>query len=486
MKTLASLFKQIPYQQRWGQEHVNIKDICLDSRKATPGSLFVAIPGTECDGASYIDDAIAAGSTAIVSEQIPEARNPNITYIQVPDAAHTLGLLASQFYDHPSQQIQVVAVTGTSGKTSTVHILYKLFRQLGYKVGMLSTIHNQVNDLILPSTLTTPDALHIQQLLHQMVAANCQYCFMEASSHALCQDRLAGLQLAGAIFLNISHDHLDYHHTFDAYIKAKKQLFDKLPKTAFTLYNIDDKCGKVMIQNTASKTYSYSIHSPADFKAKIISNTWQGLELQIEQQQVWCQLLGNINAYNLLAAYSTAALLHQPLLDTLVALSTISPIKGRMQQLPNNEKRNILIDYAHKPEALKKVLLTLNQLRMQMHTRGRIITVIGCGGNRDTAKRPIMAQIAYQHSDQVILTSDNPRYEDPQFIIEEMKHGLTPAEQAQVWTIIDRKEAIKIACQMAQPNDIVLIAGKGHEGYQEIHGVKYPLQDEAIVYELLT
>lgn len=486
MKTLASLFKQIPYQQRWGQEHVNIKDICLDSRKATPGSLFVAIPGTECDGASYIDDAIAAGSTAIVSEQIPEARNPNITYIQVPDAAHTLGLLASQFYDHPSQQIQVVAVTGTSGKTSTVHILYKLFRQLGYKVGMLSTIHNQVNDLILPSTLTTPDALHIQQLLHQMVAANCQYCFMEASSHALCQDRLAGLQLAGAIFLNISHDHLDYHHTFDAYIKAKKQLFDKLPKTAFTLYNIDDKCGKVMIQNTASKTYSYSIHSPADFKAKIISNTWQGLELQIEQQQVWCQLLGNINAYNLLAAYATAALFHQPLLDTLVALSTISPIKGRMQQLPNNEKRNILIDYAHKPEALKKVLLTLNQLRMQMHTRGRIITVIGCGGNRDTAKRPIMAQIAYQHSDQVILTSDNPRYEDPQFIIEEMKHGLTPAEQAQVWTIIDRKEAIKIACQMAQPNDIVLIAGKGHEGYQEIHGVKYPLQDEAIVYELLT
>ena len=486
MKTLASLFDNIPYQYLYGAAHVPIQDICLDSRKAAPNSLFVAIPGTEHDGAAYIDDAIAAGSTVIVSEQIPEARNPNITYIQVADAAHTLGLLASQFYEHPSQKLKVVAVTGTSGKTSTVHILYNLFRQLGYNVGMLSTIHNQVNDQILPSTLTTPDALYIHQLLHQMVDAKCQYCFMEASSHALCQDRLAGLHLAGAIFLNISHDHLDYHHTFDAYIKAKKKLFDKLPKSAFTLYNIDDKCGKVMIQNTKSTPYSYSIQAPADFKAKIISNTWQGLELQIDQQQVWSQLLGNINAYNLLAAYATASLLHQPQLDTLVALSTIGPIKGRMQQLHTDKKINILIDYAHKPEALKKVLLTLNQLRTQMHTRARIITIIGCGGNRDTAKRPLMAQIAYQHSDQVILTSDNPRYEDPNAIIEEMKCGLSATQQAQVWSIIDRKEAIKIAYQTAKPDDIVLIAGKGHEGYQEIKGVKYPLQDETIVNELMS
>lgn len=485
MKPLASLFDNIPYKHLYGAEHINIQDICLDSRKATPDSLFVAILGTEHDGSAYINDAIAAGSTAIVSESLPEARNPNITYIQVTDAAHTLGLLASQFYDHPSQHLQVVAVTGTSGKTSTVHILYNVFRYLGYNVGMLSTIHNQVNDTILPSTLTTPDALYIQQLLHQMVAANCQYCFMEASSHALCQDRLAGLHLAGAIFLNISHDHLDYHHTLDAYIKAKKKLFDNLPKSAFTLYNIDDKCGKVMIQNTKSTPYSYAIQAPADFKAKIISNTWQGIELQIDHHKVWCQLLGNINAYNLLAAYATAALLHQPQLDTLVALSTIGPIQGRMQQLHTDKKINILIDYAHKPEALKKVLLTLNQLRTQMHTKGSIITIIGCGGNRDTDKRPLMAQIACKHSDQVILTSDNPRYEDPQAIIEEMKCGLSVAQQARVWSIIDRKEAIKIAYQTAKQGDIVLIAGKGHEGYQEIKGAKYPLKDEDIVNQLM-
>lgn len=485
MKNLSSLIKNISYNQIYGEITREVLAICLDSREASPASLFVAIAGTEKDGSAYIAEAIGKGSTVIISEKIPQDIQANITYIVVENAAQTLGLLASQFYDHPSQYINVIAVTGTSGKTSTVHILYKLFRQLGHKVGMLSTIHNQVNDHILPSHLTTPDALHLQQMLHKMVEADCQYCFMEASSHALCQNRLAGVKIAGAIFLNISHDHLDYHHTFDAYIKAKKKLFDNLPKTAFTLYNIDDKCGKIMIQNTKSTSYSFSIHSPADFKAKVIANTWQGLELQIDNQHVSCQLLGNINGYNLLAAYATASLCNQPKMDTLVALSAIGPIKGRLQHLHTDKKINILIDYAHKPEALKKVLLTLNQLRTQMYPKGRIITIIGCGGNRDVTKRPLMAKIGYNLSDLLILTSDNPRYEEPEKIIEDMKKGLNTVQKTKVWYILDRKEAITRAYHTAQKDDILLIAGKGHENYQEIKGIKYPLKDEDIVNELI-
>ena len=318
MTKLPYLLQNLTIQQIQGDTTVAITAICLDSREATPGSLFVAIPGSKLDGSQYITDAIAAGSKVIVSEKMPVHKEAGITYIQVPNASQALGILASQFYDHPSQQMKVVAVTGTSGKTSTVHLLYGLFRQLGYRVGMLSTIHNKVHDDILPSTLTTPNALQLHQTLAAMVQAGCAYCFMEASSHALVQHRLAGLQLAGAVFLNISHEHLDYHLTFNAYIQAKKKLFDILPATAFALYNADDKRGKIMIQNTAATTYSFAMRSPADFTAQIITNTWQGLELRIAGQYVWLQLLGSMNAYNLLAAYATAHLLHQPSQYTLV------------------------------------------------------------------------------------------------------------------------------------------------------------------------
>jgi len=486
MHTLQELLVNIPIQQITGDTNLSITNICLDSRDVVPGSLFVAIPGSKADGHQYILEAIAAGSHAIIAEKKPTYIAPHVTYIQVENATQVLGIIASNFYGNPSKKLKLVAVTGTSGKTSTVHLLYGLFRQLGYRTGMLSTIHNKINDQIFPSTLTTPNAIDINKSLAQMVAAGCQYCFMEASSHAIVQNRLVGLQLAGALFLNISHDHLDYHLTFDAYIKAKKKLFDELPSSAFVLYNVDDKRGPIMIQNTRATTYSMAMRRPADFTAQILANTWQGLELRIGGQNVWFQLLGAFNASNLLGAYATGCLLGQDNQDVLVALSSIKPITGRFQHIHTPKKLDVIIDYAHKPEALEKILLSIHQIREDANQQGRIITIIGCGGNRDTQKRPIMAKIAYKLSDQLILTADNPRYEDPKAIIKEMKQGLTPAEQLKTVTIIDRTEAIQAAYQMAQPADIILIAGKGHEDYQEIAGIKYPLSDEAIVNKLMS
>lgn len=485
MIKLSHLVDHLLIQQMEGDAQVGVTHLCLDSREASPGSLFVAIPGSKVDGFAYIADAIAAGSRVIVTEKMPTHKEAGITYIQVANAAQALGILASRFYGNPSQQIKVVAVTGTSGKTSIVHLLYGLFKQLGYRVGMLSTIHNKINDQILASTLTTPDALYLHQTLAEMVEAGCQYCFMEASSHALVQNRLAGLELAGGVFLNISHDHLDYHLNFDAYIQAKKKLFDILPAKAFALYNADDKRGKIMIQNTKATTYSFAMRSPGDYTAQIMNNTWQGLELRIAGQYVWFQLLGSMNGYNLLAAYATAHLLDQPSHDILVALSTIPPIPGRFQHIQTPQQVDIIIDYAHKPEALEKVLLAIQQIREQTQQKSRIITVIGCGGNRDTQKRPLMAKIAYKLSDQLIFTSDNPRYEEPQAIIKDMKQGLTTDQELRTLTILDRTAAIKTAYQMAQPHDILLIAGKGHEEYQEIAGVKYPLRDEGVIRSLI-
>lgn len=486
MLILQDLLNNVSIQQVTGDTNLFIKNICLDSREAVTDSLFIAVPGSKVDGHQYISEAIAAGSRAIICEQKPEYIARDVTYIQAPNTTQALGIIASNFYKNPSTKLKLVAVTGTSGKTSTVHLLYRLFRQLGYGVGMLSTIHNQINDQVFPSTLTTPNAIDINKALAQMVEAGCQYCFMEASSHAIVQNRLAGLQLAGALFLNISHDHLDYHLTFDAYIKAKKKLFDALPSSAFVLYNIDDKRGPIMIQNTRATTYSMAMQRPADFTAQILANTWQGLELRIGVQNVWFQLLGAFNASNLLAAYATACLLEQPNQDVLVTLSAIKPIIGRFQHIPTPKQLDIIIDYAHKPEALEKILLSIHQIREDANQQGRIITIIGCGGNRDTQKRPIMAKIAFRLSDQLILTADNPRYEDPKAIIEEMKQGLTPAEQLKTLTVVDRTEAIQVAYKMAQPADIILIAGKGHENYQEIAGVKYPLSDEAIVNNLMS
>ncbi|WP_187146307.1 UDP-N-acetylmuramoyl-L-alanyl-D-glutamate--2,6-diaminopimelate ligase [Candidatus Amoebophilus asiaticus] len=482
---LQELLNKVSVQQIIGDTNLPIKSICLDSREAEKDSLFIALPGSQVDGHQYIADAIALGSKAIICEKYPEHLATHVTYIQVSNVTQALGTIASNFYKNPSTKLKLVAVTGTSGKTSTVHLLYRLFRQLGYSVGMLSTIHNQINDQAFPSTLTTPNAIDINKALAQMVTAGCQFCFMEASSHAIVQNRLAGLELAGALFLNISHDHLDYHLTFDAYIQAKKKLFDELTANAFVLYNIDDKRGKIMIQNTRATTYSMAIQRPADFTAQVLANTWQGLELRIGGQNVWFQLLGTFNASNLLAAYATACLLGQPSQDILVALSSIKPITGRFQHIHTPKKPDVIIDYAHKPEALEKILLSIQQIRESAKQQGKIITIIGCGGNRDTQKRPMMARIAYKLSDQLILTSDNPRYEDPKAIIEEMKQGLRSAEQLKTITIIDRAEAIQAAYQMAQPADIILIAGKGHENYQEIAGIKYPLSDEEIVSKLM-
>jgi len=444
--------------------------------------LFVALRGTQVDGHDHIQEAIAAGSIVVVCESMPDDPVSHVTYVVVQDTAQALGIIAANFYSRPSTQLKLVAVTGTNGKTSTVHLLYGLFRQLGYRVGMLSTIHNKVDTQTIPTTLTTLDAIQTNALLARMVAQGCQYCFMEASSHAIVQERIAGLALAGAVFLNITHDHLDYHLTFDAYIQAKKKLFDDLPAGAFALCNVDDKRGVVMIQNTKATVHSFSIRAPATFTAKILTNTMQGLELYIANRPVWVQLVGTFNAYNVLAAYAVARLLGVDDQEALTALSTLPPTQGRFQPMHTQAGFDAIVDYAHTPDALKNVLMTIHQIRSKS---GHIITVVGCGGDRDKTKRPRMAQIALRLSDRVIFTSDNPRSEAPQAIIRDMKTGMTPEQQQRAMTIIDRAEAIKVACQLAQPHDIVLIAGKGHENYQEIQGICHPFDDRKIVQDIL-
>lgn len=482
MQALQKLLQGVVIQQLVGNPNVLIKSICQDSRAAGQDSLFIAVSGTQVDGHAYIPNAIEAGSKAIVCESLPTMLIPDITYVVVAKSSQALGNIAANFYDHPSTKLKLVAITGTSGKTSTVHLLYGLFKHLGYQVGMLSTIYNKINEEILPAILTTPDALQLNELLARMVEKGCQYCFMEASSHAIVQERIAGLQFAGAVFLNMSHDHLDYHQTFDAYIQAKKKLFDDLPKQAFALYNADDRRGKVMMQNTQATVHSFAMKSPADFTAKLLANTWQGLALSITGKEVWFRLLGAFNAYNLLAAYATACLLGQDSDTVLIALSSLPPILGRFQCIQAPNKVMFIIDYAHKPDALEKVLTAIDYIK---GTQAKVITVVGCGGNRDAQKRPLMAKMAVQYSDQVIFTSDNPRYEDPDAIIEEMMLGLTTSQQRKALSIVDRKNAIKVACQLANSGDIVLIAGKGHEAYQEIEGEKFPFSDAAIVQEFL-
>ncbi|MEL6358590.1 MAG: UDP-N-acetylmuramoyl-L-alanyl-D-glutamate--2,6-diaminopimelate ligase [Bacteroidota bacterium] len=481
-QTLVALLQDVAVVQIIGEQAVEVQAISADSRAVSQGTLFVALKGTQVDGHTYILQAVEAGSPVIVCEALSKEQVENVTYVVVADSAKALGVIASNFYGCPSAQLQLVAVTGTNGKTSTVHLLTGLFRRLGYQVGMLSTIHNQINEEILPSALTTPDAIQINRLLARMVAEGCQYCFMEASSHALVQERMAGLQLAGGVFLNITHDHLDYHKTFDAYIKAKKKLFDELPASAFALYNADDKRGTVMIQNTKAEAHTFAVKGPATFTAKLLANTLQGLELHIAGQDVWFQLIGTFNAYNLLAVYATACLLDADSQQVLVGLSALSPIQGRFQHLHAPAGFDAIVDYAHTPDALQNVLKTIGQVKGK---GGKIITVVGCGGNRDKAKRPLMAQIACKFSDRVIFTADNPRNEAPEAVIEDMKAGLTASEQQQALVIVDRAEAIKAACQLAQANDVVLVAGKGHETYQEIAGKRYPFDDRQVLESIL-
>lgn len=463
-----------------GAADMLINVVCFDSRKATDDSAFVATRGTQSDGHKFINDVIEKGCKAIVCEEISSERKAGVTYVIVKDSAHALSVMAANFFDNPSEKLKLVGVTGTNGKTTTTTLLYQLFRKFGNRVGLLSTVKNKINDQTISATYTTPDAVTINSLLAQMVKENCSFCFMEVSSHAVVQKRVAGLKFSGGIFTNLTHDHLDYHKTFDEYLKAKKTFFDGLSDDAFALTNIDDKNGMVMLQNTKARKYTYSLKSMSDFKCKLIENHFEGLMLNIDSHEVLCRLVGSFNAYNLTAAYATTVLLGQNKMDALMHLSNLDPVEGRFDHLTSKKKIVGVIDYAHTPDALENVLKTIHDVSKQ----GRVITVVGCGGDRDAAKRPVMAKIACDMSDKVILTSDNPRSEEPTEIIHQMEKGIALGETRKALSIVDRKEAIKTAVSIAQPGDVILIAGKGHEKYQEVKGVRTPFDDKEVLSEM--
>ncbi len=461
-----------------------IRDLVFDSRKAGEGSVFVAVRGTQSDGHGYIDQAIRSGAVAVVAEILPQTVIPGITYLRVANSAKALGLLAHTFFGKPSAALKLVGVTGTNGKTTTVTLLYRLFSGLGYKCGLISTVENRIGEEILPSAYTTPDAISVNRLLADMAGAGCSYAFMEVSSHAVDQHRVAGLQFAGGVFTNITHDHLDYHGTFDRYIQAKKGFFDMLPKGAFALVNVDDKRGMVMVQNTAAKVFRFGLLQMADFKGKMLDNSLQGLHMDINGRQVHARLIGAFNAYNLLAAYGVALCLGQEPNEALTQLSRVESAEGRFDYQVDPQKNiTAVVDYAHTPDALDKVLRTMQGLKKG---NTRIITVFGCGGDRDRTKRPEMARIACTLSDQVVITSDNPRSEDPEGIIREIELGIPEGQAGKVLSITDRKEAIRTACRLAAKGDLILVAGKGHEKYQEIKGVKYPFDDKEVLKAALS
>ncbi|OSZ79366.1 UDP-N-acetylmuramoyl-L-alanyl-D-glutamate--2,6-diaminopimelate ligase [Chitinophagaceae bacterium IBVUCB1] len=464
-----------------GDTAAEVLALSIDSRKVQAGTVFIAIAGTSVDGHQYIDKAIAQGASVIVCEKMPATTNDSVVYVQVKDSAYAAGKMADAFYGNPSARMKVVGVTGTNGKTTTTTLLYKLFKALGYKCGLISTVQNHIDEVVELATHTTPDAISVQQLLGRMADAGCEYVFMEVSSHAIHQQRIAGLRFAGAAFTNITHDHLDYHKTFDEYIRVKKQLFDSLPDTAFALTNADDKRGMVMLQNTKADKHAYSLKVPVTFKGKVLENNLTGLVMMVDNHEAHFRMIGTFNAYNLLAVYGIAVLLGEDKMQVLSVLSNLHGATGRFETL-QSDKDSILgiVDYAHTPDALINVLATINQLR----TKGQqLITVVGCGGDRDSAKRPIMAEVACEHSDRAILTADNPRSEDPESILNEMEAGLSAAQKRKALRITDRREAIKTACALAQPEDIILVAGKGHETYQEIKGVKHPFDDREVLTE---
>ncbi len=476
MMRLEQLLEGVSYQlQGTIPKRVSFTSIEFDSRKIKKGSLFVAINGVQVDGHQFIDKAIELGATIVLCEKIT-APKENVLYIVVEDSSIALGILARNYYDNPSQKLRLVGITGTNGKTTTATLLYKLFSKLGYKVGLISTVENRIGDTVIPSTHTTPNVLALNELLQQMNVAGCEYAFMEVSSHAIDQERIAGVHFEGGVFTNITHDHLDYHKTFQNYIYAKKKFFDELPKSAFALTNLDDKRGMVMLQNTAAKKVTYALRTMADFKAKVIENSLTGLVMELDGEEFYARLVGGFNAYNLLSVYTTARLLGADKLEVMTALSNLESAEGRFD-FWQNKKLGItgIVDYAHTPDALEKVLQTIDKLRTDSE---KIITVVGCGGDRDTNKRPIMAKVACNYSQQVILTSDNPRTEDPVAILEQMEAGVPQYATRQTLVITDRRQAIKTACTLAQKGDIILVAGKGHEKYQEIDGVKYPFDDK--------
>lgn len=481
MKALKDILYKVSLTATIGDMEVRVKDIVFDSRKVSKGSVFVAMKGTQVDGHGFIGLALEKGAVAVVCEELPKTIQEGVTFVQVVNSSKAMGIMASNYFENPSEKLKLVTVTGTNGKTSTVTLLYQLFREMGYNVGMLSTVENKINEEIIPATHTTPDAVAIQSLLKKMVEKGCTHCFMEASSHAIIQERIAGLNLAGAVFTNISHDHLDYHGTFDEYIKAKKKLFDDLPKEAFALVNADDKRGMVMLQNCKATHQTFGLKYPADFKAKVLSNTLEGLELDINNKQIWFRMIGEFNAYNLLGVFGSAVLLGEDEDEVLMQLSKVQGAAGRFDRI-YLYGITAIVDYAHTPDALENVLKTIQGVR----TGGeQVITLVGCGGNRDKAKRPVMAKIATQFSDKVILTSDNPRDEEPMAILREMEAGVNPVDLKKTMIIEDRREAIKTAGIMAKKGDIILIAGKGHETYQEIKGVKHPFDDREVVKDML-
>ena len=482
MKELRDILYRVHITSTSGDMALVVKGICFDSRKVEPGFLFIAVKGTQSDGHDFIERAIKLGASAIVAERFPENISETISYVTVKDSAESLGIIAANFFNNPSSKLTLVGVTGTNGKTTVATLLYKLFNSLGHRSGMLSTVVNKIVDKDIPATHTTPDPIQLNQLLVQMVEAECKYCFMEASSHAIDQDRIAGLNFKGAIFTNITHDHLDYHKTFENYIKAKKKFFDGLNSEAFALVNADDKRGMVMLQNTKAKRQSFGLKKMVDFKGKIITNSIEGLELEIANKSIWFKLIGDFNAYNLLAVYGAAMLLDQDSDEVLTQLSAIQGASGRFELIRPGSKITAIVDYAHTPDALKNVLETIAHFRTGTE---QVITVVGCGGNRDKGKRPLMASIACRFSDKVVITSDNPRDEELMDIIAEMKTGIGVSEMRKTLVMADREEAIKTACMLAKPKDIVLVAGKGHENYQEIKGVKYPFDDKEVLERML-
>ncbi len=474
MKSLKDILKKVDVLEIVGSENVNVSSICFDSRKVVKGSLFIAINGTQVDGHNFIENALASGAVAIISEKFPSELTNETVFVKVEDSSYTLGLVASNFYNNPSEKLKLVAVTGTNGKTSVASCLHDTYLKMGESAGLLSTIVNKIGNKEVPSTHTTPDAIALNKLLSKMVKEGCEYCFMEASSHAIHQNRTSGLFLTGALFTNISHDHLDYHTTFDEYILAKKALFDGLSDTAFALINKDDKHGGTMLHHCKAQHKSYAIKSMADFKCKIIENRFEGLLLNIDGQEIWTKLVGEFNAYNLLAVYSTAILLGQDSISVLKALSTVVATTGRFQIIRSAEGVIGIIDYAHTPDALKNVLQTIQAVKSKSQ---QLITLVGCGGDRDKPKRPLMAQIACELSDRVILTSDNPRTEDPLQILNDMTAGIKHYNLKKYLCIESRSEAIKTACAFAETGNVILVAGKGHEKYQEKNGVKHPFDD---------
>ncbi len=479
---LQDLLYKVSIRTIKGNTNVEVNDLLIDSRKIKSGNCFIALRGSNTDGQEYIESAIKNGALAIICKTFPGQMNDKVTYVQVENAAEAAGYMAHNFYGEPSLKLKLIGVTGTNGKTTIATLLWKLFTALGYKCGLVSTVQNQVGSKVIASTHTTPDAVSVNALLNQMVDEGCEFVFMECSSHAIHQDRITGLQFTGALFSNISHDHLDYHKTFDEYIRVKKSWFDKLPSTAFAISNADDKRGAVMLQNTNAKKYFYSLKTMADFKGKILENSLEGLHMTVNEKEVFFRLIGEFNAYNLLAAYATAVCLGEEKDNALQVLSSLDGAEGRFDYtISDKVKVTGIVDYAHTPDALLNVLATIKNLRQGNQ---QIITVVGCGGDRDKTKRPVMAEVACEYSDKVIFTSDNPRSEDPLEILNDMQAGVNAVTKKKVISIADRKEAIKTAVSLANSEDIVLIAGKGHEKYQEIKGVKYDFDDKKILNEM--